>query len=75
VDEIDKILKNSSKAELIERLDEELRETDKVIVVLITDKEDGRYTSQVMTLGIENTYEAYGILDVAKQDLQEDDLV
>jgi len=75
VDEIDKILKNSSKAELIERLDEELRETDKVIVVLITDKEDGRYTSQVMTLGIENTYEAYGILDVAKHDLQEDDLV
>jgi len=75
MDEIDKILKNSSKAELIEKLDEELKETDKVIVVLITDKENGRYTSQVMTLGIDNSYEAYGILDVAKQDLQEDDLV
>jgi len=75
MDEIDKILKNSSKADLIEKLDEELKDTDKVIVVLIKDKEDGRYTSEVMTLGIENTYEAYGILDVAKQDLQEDDLV
>jgi len=75
MDDIDKILKNSSKAELIEKLDEELKETDKVIIVLIQDKEEGRYTSQVMTLGIENTYEAYGILDVAKQDLQEDDLV
>ena len=75
MDEIDRILKNSSKAELVERLDEELKETDKVIIILIQDKEDGRYTSQVMTLGIENTYEAYGILDVAKQDLQEDDLV
>ena len=75
MDDIDRILKNSSKADLIEKLDEELKEADKVIVVLIQDKEDGRYTSQVMTLGIENTYEAYGILDVAKQDLQEDDLV
>lgn len=75
MDEIDRILKNSSKAELIEKLDEELKDTDKVIVVLIQDKEDGRYTSQVMTLGIEKTYEAYGILDVAKQNLQEDDLV
>ena len=75
MDEIDRILRNSSKAELIEKLDEELKDTDKVIVVLIKDKEDGRYTSEVMTLGIENTYEAYGILDVAKQDLQEDDLV
>ncbi len=75
MDEIDRILKNSSKADLIEKLDEELKETDKVIVILIQDKENGRYTSTVMTLGIENTYEAYGILDVAKQDLQEDDLV
>jgi len=75
MDDIDCILKNSSKAELIERLDKELEDTDKVIVVLIQDKKDGRYTSQVMTLGIENTYEAYGILDVAKHDLQEDDLV
>ena len=75
MDEIDRILRNSSKAELIGKLDEELKETDKVIVVLIQDKENGRYASTVMTLGIQNTYEAYGILDVAKQDLQEDDLV
>jgi len=75
MDDIDRILKNSSKADLIEKLDEEIKDTDKVIVICIKDKEDGRYTSQVMTLGIENTYEAYGILDVAKQDLQEDDLV
>lgn len=75
MDEIDKILKNSSKAELIEKLDEELKDSDKIIVVLIQDKGNGKYTSQVLTLGIENSYEAYGILDVAKHDLQEHDLV
>ncbi len=75
VDEIDKILKNSSKAELIERLNEELVETDKVIVVLIGDKEGGKYTSLVLTLGIDNTYEAYGILEVARQDLQGEECI
>jgi len=70
--EIDNILKNSSKAELIERLTEELKEFDKVIVVLIKDDDDsGKYASLVMTLGLEHTYEAYGMLEVAKQDLME----
>ena len=72
--EIDRIIKNSNKAELIERLSQELAEADsKVIVILITDKEEGKYSSLVMTLGLENTYEAYGILEVAKQDLQSGD--
>ena len=70
VEEIDRIFKNSSKAELLEKLDQELIEHDKVIVVLIKDKEAGKYSSLVMTLGIKNSYEAYGILEVAKQDLQ-----
>jgi len=72
--EIDNILKNSSKAELLERLAEELVDFDKVIVVLIKDNEDeksGKYTSLVMTLGLDTTYEAYGILEVARQDLME----
>jgi len=69
--EIDNIIKNSSKAELIEQLTEELEEFDKVIVVLIQDKEDGGYTSRVITLGLDNTYEAYGMIEVARQDLIE----
>jgi len=72
--EIDNILKNSSKAELLERLTEELEEFDKVIVALVKDDdENGKYVSLVMTLGLERTYEAFGILEVAKQDLLEGD--
>ena len=70
MDEIGKLLKNSSKAELLEKLAEELVTTDKVIVVLIEDKECS-FSSLVMTLGIEHTYEAYGILEVAKHDLKD----
>jgi len=73
--DIDNILRNSSKAELIERLTEELVDFDKVIVVLIKDsenKDDGKYTSLVMTLGLDSSYEAYGILEVARQDLSEE---
>lgn len=72
--EIDNILKNSSKAELLERLTEELEEFDKVVVALVKDDdENGKYVSLVMTLGLEHTYEAFGILEVAKQDLLEGD--
>lgn len=57
----------------MESLNEELVKFDKVIVVLIRDKEQGEYSSLVMTLGIHNTYEAYGMLEVAKQDLEDQD--
>ncbi len=71
--DIDRIIRNSNKAQLLEKLAEELEKADaKVIVVLIDDKEGGGYSSTVMTLGIENTYEAYGILEVARQDLQDE---
>lgn len=70
IDDIDKILRNSSKAELLERLPRELDKSDKAIIILIENKGEGKYSSIVMTLGLENTYEAYGILEVAKQDLQ-----
>jgi len=73
MDDIDKILMSSSKAELIEHITEELKTADKVIIVLIEDKECGKYSSQVMTLGLDSTYEAYGILEVAKQDLMGED--
>lgn len=69
MNDINKILENSSKAELLDKLSEELITADKVIVILIKDKEGGKYSSLVMTLGLATTYEAYGILDVAKQDL------
>ena len=74
MDDIDRIFKNSCKAELLDKLSDELEKADaKVIVVLIEDKEGGKYSSLVMTLGLETTYEAYGILEIAKQDLQADD--
>jgi len=56
-------------------LTKELAEFDKVIIILIKDSEDeesSKYTSLVMTLGLNSTYEAYGILEVAKQDLAEE---
>ena len=73
MNDIEKILMSSSKAELIETLTKELVDADKVIVVLIEDKDEGRFSSQVLTLGLENSYEAYGILEIARQDLQADD--
>ena len=75
-DDIERIFKNSNKAELLEMFEKELENNDsKVIVVLVTDKDEGKYTSIVMTLGLDHTYEAYGILDVAKQDLMNEDLI
>ena len=73
-DSIDRILRNSNKADLIEALGAELAEADaKVVVILVVDRDDGKYSSTVMTLGLKNTYEAYGILDVARHDLMEED--
>ncbi len=73
MDDIEKIFISSSKAELIEWLTEALVNTDKAIIVLIEDMENGKYTSHVTTLGLVTTYEAYGILEVARQDLQGED--
>ena len=70
---LEHIFKNSEKAKLIEALTEELQNFDKAIVILIKDKEDSRYSSLEMTLGLDSTYEAYGILEVAKQDLQKEE--
>jgi len=71
--EIQRIFKNSEKAKLLEELAEELKTMDKAVIVLIEDKENGGYSSTVLTLGINNSYEAYGILEAAKRDLQEDE--
>lgn len=73
MNDIDKIFMSSGKAELIERLTKELETFDKVIIVLIQDKENGKYSSLTMTLGLNRYYEAYGILEVAKQDLENDE--
>ena len=72
MDDIDRIFKNSEKAELLETLTEELEADTKVIIVLINDKEDGKYTSQVMTLGISTSYEACGILTIGESRVQGD---
>lgn len=71
--DIDRILKNSSKAELIEKLQEYLgNEYDKAVVVLIKDKELGGFASQTLLLGITSDYDACGIIEVAKHDLLAD---
>ena len=70
-DEIDKILESSGKADLLEKLNEALVTADKVVCVVIEDKEGGRFISQVITLGVLYQYEALGILDIAKDDIKE----
>lgn len=72
-DDLDRIFKNSSKAELIEMLQRDLEDHDKAIVILIQDKDGGKYSSVVATLGLATTYEAYGVLEVARQDIAKDD--
>jgi len=72
-DDIDKILKNSSKAELLEVLGRELLTVDKAIVILIEDKAKGAFSSRVLMLGISSGYEALGILEVAKQDVRDEE--
>ena len=73
MNDIDKILMNSTKAELIENLTDKLIDADKAIIILIEDKDEGIYTSQVMLLGINTTYEACGILEIGKADLISED--
>ena len=70
---LEKIFKNSEKGKLVEQFAEDLETMDKAVVILIKDKEEGGFSSVVMTLGLNNTYEAYGMLEVAKQDLLEED--
>ena len=53
----------------MEAIEEALVSADKVIAVLIRDKEDGVYTSQVLSLGFDYSYERLGALDMAKMDL------
>ena len=71
--DIDRILKSSGKAELIEEFSKGLEQANKAFVILIEDGEEGKFTSSVMFLGLANTYEAYGILEIARQHLQEED--
>jgi len=68
--ELDKILYNSEKADLLDVLKKLLSEADtpKVIIAYVADhEEDGGYDDRVMLLGVRNTYEALGILDIAKE--------
>lgn len=71
---LERIFKNSEKAKFLEAMQEYLNDYDKLVIVMIKDKENGAYSDVVMTLGLNSTYEAYGILEVGKQDLIEDDI-
>ena len=69
--ELDRILMNSERANLLEVFKEKLQEGEpKIIIILINDKDDGKYDSQVLLLGINNGYEALGILEIAKEDIR-----
>lgn len=71
--DLDRILKNSSKAELIEEFSKGLEQANKALVILIEDGEEGKFLSTIISLGLANVYEAYGILEIARQHLQEED--
>lgn len=74
MNELDRIFMNSEKGKLLEQLTKELETYNKVVVVLIEDKPDkNTYSSLVMTLGLDYNYEAYGILEVGKRQLQDED--
>lgn len=74
MDDIDKILKNSTKADLLEALSERLPYADKVIAIVVNDKEDcGAYDIQVMHIGINHGYEALGIIQSALNNLYDED--
>lgn len=70
--DIEKIVKNSTKAELLEKLSEKLEEFDKAVVVLVQDHDNGGFASKTLLLGCWTLYEVTGMLEVAKHDLQED---
>ena len=53
----------------MEAIEEALVSADKVIAVLIQDKEGGEFTSQILSLGFDYSYERLGALDMAKMDL------
>ena len=69
--DIDNIIKNSTKAELLEKLAEYLVEYDKAIVVLVKDKDGAGFETQTLLMGVRSDYEACGIIEVAKHDLLE----
>lgn len=71
-EEIEKLIKNSTKAELLEVLAKELEHYDKAIVILVHDKDNGGFESQSLMLGIWTLYEAVGMLDISKNDIQDD---
>jgi hypothetical protein len=67
--DIEKILKNSTKAELLEKLTELLADYDNALVVLYQDNEKGGFSEQLLLLGGNSIYETCGIIEVAKHDL------
>jgi hypothetical protein len=69
MDELESIFRNSSKKDLLDDFSESLPDYDKVIIVMVKDGEEGKYTSRIMLMGFERQYESVGILENAKHDL------
>lgn len=70
--EIEKILKNSSKAEMLEILAEQLMDAVIVVTIVVSKTEENRLITKVMELGSASTYESLGVLEMAKEDLLAD---
>lgn len=66
--EIEDIIKSSNKAEFLEMVQKSLVTTDKAMAVLIDGREDGKWTTRILTLGIKEDYEAVGILQIGMMD-------
>ena len=68
--EISRILKNSAKAEFMDKLDKDMIGTDKAILIMIQNKPEGLYSIIVRTVGIEYDYEVQGIIKEAERYLE-----
>lgn len=67
--DIDRIINNSNKAEILEMIEQQLPDYDKVLVIMVKENEDNQDASQTLMLGIAHDYEAYGLLEYARQDI------
>jgi hypothetical protein len=65
--ELEHILENSDKAELLEDLRKVLEaDNQKVVMVCLVGTRE-KWSSQVLMLGVDTTYEGLGILEIGKE--------
>ena len=72
MNDIDKILMASGKADLLEELSRALETTDSIVVVMLRDNATAEVT---LSLGFSNNFEVLGALDLAAHYLKNDILL